>query len=236
MNASMTVLIAGGVGKTTEEIVRFFGNKGANLLLADKDKVGLDRLKASSQNEKFQIQTFSIDLSEETQVKNLNKKLQVQNLHINLLVHAIGLETLQREDTHSGETTTILKGTRNSFVHLTEFIKNGLIVTIIPYPEVSENPEADRYSSLKTGLTSLSSAWMWELKEKNARTVSLIPGFFEEIHSLPQKIHPSLSGKIPSGRLGKLSELVQIIYFLSLPDNTYLNGICLPVDGGYFNG
>lgn len=45
-----------------------------------------------------------------------------------------------------------------------------------------------------------------------------------------QEVYNSM---IPAGRLGRVEEIADVIAFLSSPNASYINGVMLPVDGGY---
>jgi NAD(P)-dependent dehydrogenase (short-subunit alcohol dehydrogenase family) len=46
----------------------------------------------------------------------------------------------------------------------------------------------------------------------------------------PRLQRPSLN---PSGRVGQTSEIASVALFLACDDSSYVNGVILPVDGGW---
>lgn len=93
------------------------------------------------------------------------------------------------------------------------------------------------YSASKSGLDSLTRSLALELGPRNIRVNSVNPTVIltrmgRENWSSPSKADP-LKANIPLGRLGEVKEVVEPIVFLLSDKSSFINGHCLPIEGGY---
>lgn len=92
------------------------------------------------------------------------------------------------------------------------------------------------YSASKAGLLGLTRdlATQW-VERRRIRVNAILPGFFpsEMTDSYDGDYLDELLPHIPAGRLGDTEELAATVVFLASDASTYVNGVALPVDGGY---
>lgn len=96
------------------------------------------------------------------------------------------------------------------------------------------------YSMTKAALDSMTKSLALELGPKKIRVNSVNPTVIltrmgRENWSDPVKAGP-LIAKIPASRFGEVSEVVEPILYLLSEKSTYVNGHCLPLEGGYLAG
>lgn len=96
---------------------------------------------------------------------------------------------------------------------------------------------ATPYHAAKGGVVNLTRALAAEWGPKGINVNAIAPGYFETpltketLDSDFFQVHAKHT--IPLRRYGKDGELDTSVIFLSAPMNTYVNGIILPVDGGF---
>lgn len=91
------------------------------------------------------------------------------------------------------------------------------------------------YSSSKFGLVGLTKALAIELAQNNILVNCISPGFVKTdltLRNTPSK-NAYLAGEIPLKRFAKPLEITKLIAFLISPDNTYITGENIVIDGGY---
>lgn len=96
---------------------------------------------------------------------------------------------------------------------------------------------ASPYHAAKGGLINLTRALAAEWGEKGITVNAICPGYFETPltkETLDSEYFQNYAKTmIPMARYGKEGELDSAAIFLSAPSSTYVNGVILPVDGGY---
>ena len=96
---------------------------------------------------------------------------------------------------------------------------------------------ASPYHAAKGGVVNLTRALACEWGEKGINVNAICPGYFETPLTKETLDTPFFQEyaktMIPMSRYGKEGELDTAAIFLSSPASTYVNGVILPVDGGY---
>ena len=91
------------------------------------------------------------------------------------------------------------------------------------------------YAASKAGLIGLTRdlAQQWTGR-KGIRVNALAPGFFasEMTAQYPEGYLDMMMIRVPAGRAGETSELVDAMLFLASDASSYITGVTLPVDGG----
>ena len=96
---------------------------------------------------------------------------------------------------------------------------------------------ASPYHAAKGGVVNLTRALAAEWGDKGICVNSICPGYFETPltkETLDSEYFQNYARTmIPMARYGKEGELDTAAIFLASPASTYVNGIYVPVDGGY---
>jgi NAD(P)-dependent dehydrogenase (short-subunit alcohol dehydrogenase family) len=100
------------------------------------------------------------------------------------------------------------------------------------------------YNAAKAAVLNLNSALAKELAPKGIRVNAIAPGFFVGYQNKALLIDEATGGltargktiieRTPAGRFGEKEELVgAAIYLISRKASGFVNGVCVPVDGGF---
>lgn len=98
-------------------------------------------------------------------------------------------------------------------------------------------PDCAPYAVAKAGLGALARAAATEWGPLGVRTNVVEPGFVPVERNAHRWRDPAERARIeadhPLGRLCSPAEIAEAVAFLAGPASSYVNGVCLPVDGGY---
>ena len=93
------------------------------------------------------------------------------------------------------------------------------------------------YTAAKSGLVGLTKALSNEWASKGVNVNAIAPGYIatdntQALYDDPDR-HRSILERIPAGRWGEGADLAGATVFLASAASDYVNGIVLPVDGGW---
>jgi 3-oxoacyl-[acyl-carrier protein] reductase len=130
-----------------------------------------------------------------------------------------------------------LKGT----LHITKLVSrrmlargSGNIINISSIVGLSGYRGLAVYSATKAALDGLTRALARELGSRGITVNSVAPGYLrtEMSHGLDAAQLGQIVRRTPAGRLGEPADIARVIQFLTAPDNDYLTGQVIVVDGG----
>jgi 3-oxoacyl-[acyl-carrier protein] reductase len=91
------------------------------------------------------------------------------------------------------------------------------------------------YSATKHGINGVTKALALELGPHNILVNSVCPGFTNTdlVKRNPPEKNAQIAKDIPQGRFAEAAEIAELVLFLISDKNTYINGQCLVIDGGF---
>lgn len=96
---------------------------------------------------------------------------------------------------------------------------------------------AAAYSTTKGAIAQLTKSLSNEWASKGVNVNAIAPGYYEtslnQFIMQDEKRFSQIVQRIPAGRFGKPEELAGVVKFLSSSASDYVNGVILPVDGGF---
>jgi NAD(P)-dependent dehydrogenase (short-subunit alcohol dehydrogenase family) len=114
----------------------------------------------------------------------------------------------------------------------------GVIINVASQLGSVAIPNSAAYCTTKGGLLQFTRALALELAALNIRVNSLSPGAvmtprLEHVYGSEDAVNAALGPKHPIGRIGQPDEIAAAALFLASPDNSFMTGSDLVVDGGY---
>ena len=217
----MTVLITGaskGIGKAIAEIFQ---------------KNGFDTETPSHEE---------LDLADLASIKSYIEKNK--DIPLDVIINNAGINEITELEAASDETINsmitvdllgpiqLLKGS----IPRLKKSKFGRIVNVGSIWAVVSKPGRSLYSASKNGLHGVTNALALELSKYNILANTVCPGF--TLTDLTKKNNTSEQIKkicetIPLNRMASPEEIAKVVYFLGSPENTYITGQKIVVDGGY---
>lgn len=115
--------------------------------------------------------------------------------------------------------------------------RGGAIVNIASTAGCSARVGAAHYSASKAGLMMLTRSLAQEVGAQGVRCNAVAPGLIDVgTAQISEDYRRSYVTKIPMGRLGMIEEVASVVEFLISDKASYINGACIPVDGGFLAG
>lgn len=123
--------------------------------------------------------------------------------------------------------------------HLVAEDKGGKIINIASMLTFQGGIRVPSYTASKSGVGGLTKALANEWAQHGINVNAIAPGYFATNNTAAlqadEKRNSEILGRIPSGRWGKPSDMGGAIVFLASEASNYVQGITLPVDGGWLS-
>lgn len=249
-------VITGGGGTICGAIADGFLKAGAKVALWGHGMASLEEKKSElidGGTNPDNIGLYEVDLLEEGQIKLALDSTVNDMGPADILVNGVGGSSVRTSltDADAMEFERIIKlnlmaGSFLPSKHFTEYwVKNkisGKILNIASMASFNPLSGAWGYSAAKAAVMNLTMQLARELADHNIRVNAIAPGFFlgKQNRKLLQNDDgtPTLRGKnvlahTPALRFGNPEELRSAAIFLCSGGASFVNGITLPVDGGY---
>ena len=234
MNEVVIVTGAGhGIGRG---VAIAYAEKGSQVVLADVNEEGCKETLRLMKNESADI--IVTDVSKPEHIEQLMNQVEEKYGRLDVLINNAGLSAFKQMDELSVDEwdTIINTNLRSVFLgsragaKLMRKNNGGSIINIASTRASMSEPNSEAYAATKGGIVALSHALAISLAEDHITVNSISPGWIEveDYQSLREVDHE----QHPSRRVGKPSDIGRACLFLSNPDNDFVTGENLVVDGG----
>jgi len=123
--------------------------------------------------------------------------------------------------------------------HLVAHKKPGKIINIASMLTFQGGIRVPSYTASKSGVGGLTKALANEWAQHGINVNAIAPGYFATNNTAAlqadEKRNAEILGRIPSGRWGRPSDMGGAVVFLASQASDYVQGITLPVDGGWLS-
>jgi len=112
--------------------------------------------------------------------------------------------------------------------------KGGTIVNFSSVAAISGNAGQVNYAAAKAGVIALTKSIAIEYAKKNIRANVVAPGLISTkmVKQIPKEKLERLISMVPTGRLGRVEEVANLVFFLSSRESSYITGEVFKISGG----
>ena len=236
-----TALITGATGGIGSAIARALHSQGAKVILSGTRQGSLDELAHELSDRAHPI---AADLSDKGSIDSLIKQISdistdgvdivINNAGIvrdNLLVRMKDEEWNQVLDINLFAGYKLIQGLMRGMMKR----RWGRIIGISSVVGTTGNPGQANYAAAKAGVEAFTKSLAKEVGKRDITINAVAPGFISTDMTENNKgVNADyLVKEIPLGRFGKPEEVADATTFLCSKAASYINGINLPVDGGF---
>ena len=234
-----TVLITGASGGIGGEIARTLHRAGATVALSGTRVAPLQALSAELGD---RVHVLPCELSDEDEVTALPKQANEAMGSVDILINNAGVtrdNLLMRMS--DDEWASVLAINLTSTMRLCKGVLRGMmkarwgrIVNISSIVGATGNPGQANYAASKAGLVAMSKSLAYEVATRGITVNCLAPGFIATAmtEKLTDEQKKGILTQIPTGRMGKATEIGAAALYLSSDEAAYTTGTTLHINGG----
>ena len=244
--AKKVALVTGGMGGIGTGICRMLTEQGYQVA-AGYFMAGDEAAAKWQQEQKaagFDIATVFGDVSDYDSCTKIIAQVEQQLGPIDALINNAGitrditLRKMTRQQWHEVIDTNL-----TSVFNVTHQVINGMcdrgygrIVNISSINGQKGQFGQTNYSAAKAGIHGFTMALAQEVAKKGVMVNTVSPGYVNThmLAHIPQDILNTIIATIPIGRLGAPEDVARAVAFLTHPENFFVTGINLPVNGGQY--
>ncbi|MGZ9584571.1 elongation factor P 5-aminopentanone reductase [Paenibacillus marinisediminis] len=190
-----------------------------------------------------EVMTISADLRDREQLSRMHDKLVAEGFQPDILVNNAGasyygLFTDVTEDEWDECMAINLKGafiTTQLFVPHMIRQKYGRVINVSSVWGITGASCEVMYSAAKGGINAFTKALAKELAPSGVTVNAVAPGAVDTdmLRHLDGEERSALEEEIPAGRLGTPADIASLVYFLALPESSYITGQVISPSGGW---
>ncbi|MCM1504527.1 MAG: SDR family oxidoreductase [Muribaculum sp.] len=231
------VFVTGGASGIGASIVKAFCNAGCRVAFCDIDnKVGHKTAQDTGS------QFYPLDVADSDGLESCLDRILSTWGDIDIIVNNVGVSRfISLTETTVEDFDKILAinlrpvfiTSRRLAIHrsrMSETNDYGRIINICSTRFRQSEPGTEAYSASKGAIMSLTHSLMASLAPLRITVNSISPGWIAT--SGYDTLRPEDHSQHPSGRVGRPDDIARMCLFLSMPDNDFINGENIVVDGG----
>lgn len=236
-------IITGGSTGIGLGITEGFVKEGASVAVvsrsADIKKINID-------NSKEKISVFNIDLANRDTRSDLIKEMMTKLGKVDILVNSHGIALPQESVDHSEDDwdRTIETNLSSTFFLCQTVGKHmisnnyGKIINIASMYAFFGGVKVAAYTASKGGLAQLTKALSNEWSEHGVNVNAIAPGYIRtelnrHVWETDLKRSQEIIDRTPAGRWGDPEDMAGPAIFLASHLSDFINGVVIPVDGGF---
>jgi len=239
--ADKVVLITGAASGFGKLLAERLAAQGARLALCDLNEEGLLAVSDSLQSE---CHAAVCDVSNETQVADFVNEAARQFGRIDIAINNAGISSPMKsliETTEEDLDQNFNVNAKGVFFCMKYEIPlmlrqaGGSILNVASMAGIYGAPKLTAYAAAKHAVVGMTKTAAVEYARKNIRVNAVCP-FFSPTPLVTEGIDPDVQAMVAQGspmkRLGSPDEMVSAMLHIVDPDNSYLNGQAVAIDGG----
>ena len=241
-NDISSVLITGASKGLGSNFAKVLANDGFRIIGVGRNKDDLKKVISELPNSKLNHDYLVLDITDENQVQEKLKNIQIYGLVNNAgIANTKLLHEETYEDINRIVNTNLIGSLNVSRAIIPNMIQNkcGRIVNIASALGHRPLSYVGAYSATKAALIQVTKSQSIELARYNICVNAIAPGYIMtdiNRHQLEGEAGEMLKKKIPLRRFGDINELDLLISMLLNRKNSYMTGSIISIDGGLSAG
>ena len=242
-----TAIVTGGNGGIGLGLARGLASKGANLVIAARNK---EKTKTAAEDiiNDFNVQVLqlTVDVQDESSVRAMFQAVRDTFESLDILVNNAGIGIRRAPQDYTLEEwervlkinlTGVFLCSKEVYPYMIK-AGGGKIINIGSMTSIFGSDWVSSYSASKGGVVQLSKSLALAWAKDNIQVNAILPGWIHTDLTAPIKKgtpdrYEFIKARIPHGRWGEPDDLAGTAVFLASKASNYVTGIALPVDGGY---
>lgn len=235
-------IITGGARGIGQGIAELFAEKGAKVIIWDLLDDGAqvaENINAKGQSAEF----LKISITDRDAVFTAVDDIVARYGTVDILINNAGItkdKTLLKmsDDEWNAVIDVNLKGLYYCTKAVAPVMKEkgyGRIISASSTTGLRGNYGQTNYAATKAGVIGMTKTWALELGRYGITVNSIAPGYVQTpmTEAIPDNIKQMALMTIPVGFLAEPKDLAVGYLFLASDEARFVNGVCLPIDGGY---
>lgn len=227
---------ASGIGlATTKKLL----SEGANVIILDL-KMDEEIINSLGEN----VLYLKCDVSNEENVKNCIEEIIKKFNHIDYLVAnaGIGGSASKPHEVSMDEWNKVISVNQTGIFLLNKYVINemlkngkGAVVNTSSMYGLVGSTTSFAYSASKGAINQMTRSLALTYARDNIRVNAIAPGYVDTpiLSMVPDNIKETMGNELPIGRLGKDTEIANLICYLLSDDASFITGSIIPIDGGF---
>ena len=227
---------ASGIGlATTKKLL----SEGANVVILDL-KMDEEIINGLGGNAIY----LKCDVSNEENVKNCIEEIIKKFNHIDYLVAnaGIGGSASKPHEVSMDEWNKVISVNQTGIFLLNKYVINemlkngkGAVVNTSSMYGLVGSTTSFAYSASKGAINQMTRSLALTYARDNIRVNAIAPGYVDTpiLSMVPDNIKEAMGNELPIGRLGKDTEIANLICYLLSDDASFITGAIIPIDGGF---
>jgi NAD(P)-dependent dehydrogenase (short-subunit alcohol dehydrogenase family) len=238
-------LVTGGAIGLGAAVAQELATQGATVVIADIDLVAAEQTAARLTAAGLPVSAVRIDVTEPESVRAAEAAIRERHGDISILVNNAGIAGVSRigDDGDLATWDRVLEVNLSGAYYVTtvflESLKRtrGRVVNVSSVVAFTSGFSSASYVASKGGIRSLTQMLARQLADHGIRVNAVAPGYFDTPMMAGLKANQETMDWVamhcPMKRLGVPEEIAGPVAFLVSPAASFVNGVTLPVDGGY---
>lgn len=227
---------ASGIGlATTKKLL----SEGANVVILD---LKMDEEIINSLGETALY--LKCDVSNEENVKNCIEEIIKKFNHIDYLVAnaGIGGSASKPHEVSMDEWNKVISVNQTGIFLLNKYVINemlkngkGAVVNTSSMYGLVGSTTSFAYSASKGAINQMTRSLALTYARDNIRVNAIAPGYVDTpiLSMVPDNVKKAMGNELPIGRLGKDTEIANLICYLLSDDASFITGAIISIDGGF---
>ncbi|GGO02117.1 SDR family NAD(P)-dependent oxidoreductase [Saccharibacillus kuerlensis] len=235
---SLSVIVTGAAQGIGRSVAKSYAEQGARVVIADKQETEGAATAAEIRNSGGEAIFVPCDVSKEADITQLMRETIEEFGQIDILINNAGfgiwkspyeLSVKEWDDVLNTNVRGTFLATREAALHMRKHGKGSIVNLCSTRAHMSE-PNFEAYAASKGAILALTHSLAISLGGDGIRVNCISPGWIEtsKYDQLREEDHK----QHPSRRVGTPEDVARACLYMTHPDNTFLTGSELVLDGG----